>query len=134
MCALVAGCQTCALPICRERALDRDLPGRRHQPRRLRLQPVRRCAARYPGPEAALAVAGYPRTGGFSDPAHLSSIPVRERYRGDRMDLSAICRSIASWPIATVVSCSFLGPPALDTSVTVEAYGAVGGVGKPVPG
>src|SRR3546814_13187098 len=68
---------------------------------------------RYPGPEAALAVAGYPRTGGFSDPAHLSSIPVRERYRGDRMDLSAICRSLASLPLATVVSCALLAAPVL---------------------
>src|SRR3546814_3108341 len=89
---------------------------------------------RYPGPEAALAVAGYPRTGGFSEPAHLSSIPVRERYRGDRMDLSAICRSLASLPLATVVSCALLAAPVLAASVPVESAGDVVGVVKSVQG
>src|SRR5262249_40677865 len=35
------------------RALAGDLPGRRHQPRRVRHQPARRCAARHPRPAPA---------------------------------------------------------------------------------
>ena len=40
----------------REGAVDRALPGHRHQPRRVRLQPLRRLAARRARPEAARAL------------------------------------------------------------------------------
>src|SRR3546814_17227154 len=50
------------------------------------------------------------------------------------MDLSAICRSLASLPLATVVSCALLAAPVLAASVPVESAGDVVGVVKSVQG
>src|SRR3546814_19524495 len=54
--------------VCRDRALDRGLPGPRHHPGGVRLQPVRRRSARRARPAAALAVTS--RDDLFEDSAH----------------------------------------------------------------